>query len=493
LGCYNGKSWTGDGEVLKSVSPSSNEVIAHVKQCTKNEYEACLSNMMESKAAFAEMPIPQRGMIVRDIGEELRKYKLQLGSLISLEMGKILAEGIGEVQEFIDICDFAVGLSRSISGQIIPSERFQHSLYEMWNPLGAVGIVTAFNFPCAVLGWNLAVSLICGNVNIWKCASSTSLVCLATMKIIERVLVKHNLVGVVTCVIGPGRTVGELLLHDSRLVLISFTGSSEIGKHVAEVVAGRFGRTILELGGNNATLIMPDADLSLAIRSSVFGAVGTAGQRCTSLRRLLIHEDVYENVVEKLLNAYKSIQIGDPLDSKTLMGPLHTQNAVQEYFDGLEKIKEEGGKILYGGSLYSAPGLLKDGNFVLPTLVEINANASIVQSELFVPILYLIKIKSLQEGIAVNNNVPQGLSSSIFTNDMRNVNVWLSSRGSDCGIVNVNVGTSGAEIGGAFGGEKATGGGRESGSDSWKQYMRRSTCTINYSKDLPLAQGITFG
>jgi aldehyde dehydrogenase family 7 member A1 len=435
------------------------------------------------------MPAPSRGEIVRQIGEALRAKREALGNLVSLEMGKIRSEGIGEVQEFIDICDLAVGLSRTIAGQVIPSERPGHNLLECWNPLGHVGIITAFNFPNAVLGWNLAISMICGNMNIWKGASSTSLVTIATTRIIAEVLEKNGLpAGVLTTVIGSGRTIGERILTDKRIAMVSFTGSSEVGIHVSEVVHRRFGRTILELGGNNATIVMPDANLELAKRAALFGAVGTAGQRCTSLRRLLIHESIYDSFVASLVAAYKTIPIGDPLDSKTLMGPLHTPSAIKEYEEGLAEIQKQGGKILYGGKRVEG----KTGNFVEPTIVSIDHSAPIVKTELFVPILYVIKFKTFEEAVEMNNSVPQGLSSSLFTRDMRSVFQWIGPLGSDCGIVNVNCGTSGAEIGGAFGGEKDTGGGRESGSDSWKQYMRRSTCTINYTDKLPLAQGVSF-
>lgn len=487
-GCYAGGKWSGSGELLTSVSPTTGKPIAHIKQATPEEYEACLAAMEEGQVAWASMPAPKRGEIVRQIGEELRKYVVPLGELLSLEMGKIRAEGIGEVQEFVDICDLAVGLSRCISGSVIPSERADHYLLECWNPLGKVGIITAFNFPCAVLGWNLALSFICGNMNIVKGASSTSLVTCALTKIMGDVLERNGCPpGVLCMVAGPGRTVGEMLIQDKRLALVSFTGSTEIGRRVSTAVHSRFGRTILELGGNNSSIVCKDADLDLAVRASVFGAVGTAGQRCTSLRRMVIHEDVYDTVVERMVAAYKGVPIGDPLKEGTLMGPLHTRAAVKEYTDGLAEIVKQGGKILTGGKAIDGPG-----NFVEPTIVEIAHDAEIVKTELFVPILYVMKFSTVAEAIAINNEVPQGLSSSIFTNDMKNVFEWTGPRGSDCGLVNVNVGTSGAEIGGAFGGEKETGGGRESGSDSWKQYMRRSTCTINYGKDLPLAQGIKF-
>jgi len=436
-------------------------------------------------------PVPKRGEIVRQIGVALREKKSALGQLISLEMGKILSEGEGEVQEFIDICDFAAGLSRMLEGKVIPSERAEHFMMEMWNPLGIIGVITAFNFPCAVLGWNLAIAMVCGDLTVWKGASSTSLVTIATTKVIESVLRKNNVpAGVLTTVIGPGRSVGELMISDKRLQLISFTGSTQIGKRITQQVHERFGRTILELGGNNATIVMEDADLDLALKSSVFAAVGTCGQRCTSLRRLIIQESVYDKFVERLLKAYPTIQVGDPLDAKTLCGPLHTKASVKEYTDGIKEIEKQGGKILYGGKTLHEK--FPEGNYVMPTIVEIDPSTPIVKEELFVPILHVMKFKTLAEAIAINNNVPQGLSSSMFTKNIQNVFRWTGPLGSDCGITNVNIGPSGAEIGGAFGGEKETGGGRESGSDSWKQYMRRSTCTINFGNTLSLAQGVKF-
>jgi aldehyde dehydrogenase family 7 protein A1 len=486
-GMYNG-SWGGSGSVATSYSPASGRPIARIRQATVEEYESCVSAMIAAQEAWQLTPAPKRGEIVRQIGDALRAKREALGHLVSLEMGKILAEGIGEVQEFIDICDLAVGLSRSINGKVIPSERPGHTLLEFWNPLGIVGIITAFNFPVAVYGWNVAISLICGNVNIWKGASTTSLCTIAVQKIVAEVLSRNGIDGAVcSMVVGPGRTVGEHMINDSRLALVSFTGSSEIGIHVSEVVHRRFGRTILELGGNNATIIMPDAELDLAVRASVFGAVGTCGQRCTSLRRLLVHESVYETVKARMLAAYASVPRGDPLVAGTLQGPLHTRAAIKEYTDGLDEIQKQGGRILCGGKPVDGPGY-----FVEATIVEIDPSAPIVKTELFVPILYIMKFKTFEEAVAMNNSVPQGLSSSLFTSDVKSAFRWMGPRGSDCGIVNVNVGTSGAEIGGAFGGEKDTGGGRESGSDSWKQYARRSTCTINFSDALPLAQGISF-
>lgn len=488
-GVYNGK-WGGKGEVYTSYAPYNGKPIAKIRFATEEEYEETLVAMEAAKKEWACLPAPKRGEIVRQIGVALREKLEPLGALISLEMGKIKGEGIGEVQEFIDICDLATGLSRTISGQVIPSERPGHVLLETWNPLGMVGIISAFNFPCAVFGWNLAISLIAGNVNVWKGASSTSLVTIACTKIVASVLEANGLSGAISSmVLGSGRTIGEKLINDSRLGLVSFTGSTAVGKRVSTIVHSRFGRTILELGGNNATIVMPDADMDMALRASLFGAVGTAGQRCTSLRRLYIHSSQYDDFVSKLVTAYGSIEPGSPLEDGTLLGPVHNAAAVKEYVDGIAEIKKQGGKILIGGEPY----VEKPGFYVKPTIVEISADAPIVQTELFVPIMYVLKFDTLDEAIAANNAVPQGLSSSIFTTDMKNVFKWVGPAGSDCGLVNVNVGTSGAEIGGAFGGEKETGGGRESGSDSWKQYMRRSTCTINYSTDLPLAQGIEFG
>eukprot|EP01027_Heterolobosea_sp_BB2_P025709 GEZU01039464.1.p1 GENE.GEZU01039464.1~~GEZU01039464.1.p1 ORF type:complete len:513 (-),score=204.74 GEZU01039464.1:69-1607(-) len=489
LGCYTGSRWCGSGESITSYNPSTGKPIARVSQATAEEYEECLKNMEAAKKAWFATPAPKRGEIVRQIGEALRQKIKPLGALVSLEMGKIRAEGIGEVQEFVDVCDYATGLSRSLNGQVIPSERPGHVIHESWHPLGLIGIITAFNFPVAVLGWNTAISLVCGNLQIWKGASTTCLTTVATQKIIAEVLERNNVpAGVATMVVGSGRDIGERLINDARLQLISFTGSTSIGRRISSTVHGRFGRTILELGGNNALIIMDDANLDLAIPAVVFGAVGTAGQRCTSTRRLLIHESLYDTVIEKLKKAYAQVRIGDPLDEKTLMGPVHTKSAVKEYEEGLKEIQKQGGKIIYGGKVLSD----RPGNFVEPTIVESSHDLPIVKEELFVPILHVMKFKTLEEAIEYNNEVPQGLSSAIFTQSAENVFKWQSALGSDCGIANVNCGTSGAEIGGAFGGEKETGGGRESGSDAWKQYVRRSTSTVNYSRDLPLAQGIVF-
>eukprot|EP00742_Colponemidia_sp_Colp-10_P001905 GILJ01002036.1.p1 GENE.GILJ01002036.1~~GILJ01002036.1.p1 ORF type:complete len:527 (+),score=89.41 GILJ01002036.1:45-1583(+) len=487
-GCFHG-SWCGSGSSITSINPTTNEPIARIRQGTVEEYEQCIAAMTAAKSEWMATPAPVRGEIVRQIGEAFRAKKDAMGRLISLEMGKILSEGLGEVQEFIDICDFACGLSRSLEGKVIPSERPGHFMMECWNPLGLIGVITAFNFPCAVLGWNAAIAMVCGDLTVWKGASSTSLITVATTKIIEEVLRRNNVpTAVLTCVVGSGATVGEAIIQDKRLGLISFTGSTEIGQRISSVVHGRFGRTILELGGNNACLVMDDADLDLVLRGCLFAAVGTCGQRCTSLRRLIIHESVYDQLVSKMVKAYGSIRIGDPLAADTLCGPLHTKASVREYTEGLEEIKRQGGQILVGGNVLSD----RAGNFVEPTIVAIHHDAPIVKTELFCPILYVIKFSTLDDAIAYNNEVPQGLSSSLFTKNLQHLYQWVGPNGSDCGIVNVNIGPSGAEIGGAFGGEKETGGGRESGSDSWKQYMRRSTCTVNYSTKLPLAQGVKF-
>jgi aldehyde dehydrogenase family 7 protein A1 len=489
-GCYNGK-WGGKGKVLTSVNPTNRKPIARVRQATAEDYESCLAAMQAASKEWQLTPMPKRGDIVRQIGDALRQKLVPLAKLISLEMGKIYAEGLGEVQEFIDMCDYATGMSRMITGQIIPSERPGHVIHENWNPLGLVGIITAFNFPCAVLGWNATVSLVAGNCQIWKGASTTALITLAVTKIIASVFEKNNLPGgICSTVIGPGSSLGNLLIQDKRLTLISFTGSTQIGRGISETVHQRFGRTILELGGNNAVIVMEDANLDLALNAVVFASIGTSGQRCTSIRRLFLQESIHDKFIDALSKKIKEMEIGDPLNPDVRMGPVHTAGAVKEYLEGLQEILKQGGEIVYGGKEIKNDKF--PGYFVEPTLVKIKHDADIVKTELFVPILYAIKFKTFEEAIQYNNEVPQGLSSSLFTNNMANVFNWTGPAGSDCGLVNVNVGTSGAEIGGAFGGEKETGGGREAGSDSWKQYMRRSTCTINYSKFLPLAQGLSF-
>jgi aldehyde dehydrogenase family 7 member A1 len=402
--------------------------------------------------------------------------------LLSLEMGKIKSEGLGEVQEFIDICDMAVGMSRTIDGKVLPSERPGHFMLEQWNPVGTVGVITAFNFPIAVCGWNVALALICGDTVIWKGAQTTSLVACALGKAMVDVLAKNGFKSVLTVCCGDGVNIGNAIVKDPRVPLVSFTGSTAVGRQVSSEVHARFGRTILELGGNNAAIVMPDADIELVFTGSIFSAVGTCGQRCTSLRRIILHESLYDAFVERMVSAYPKLKIGNPLEDGTLVGPLHSKQSVKNYLDGLEEIKKQGGKILYGGKKLPGPG-----NYVEPTIVAIDHDAPIVKHEIFAPIVYVFKFKTLEQAIKMNNSVPQGLSSSLFTKNLQNLFKWMGPLGSDCGIINCNIGTSGAEIGGAFGGEKETGGGRESGSDAWKQYMRRATCTVNYSDQLPLA------
>lgn len=494
-GASTGQIWfktTSEGE-LKIQSPVDGKVVASVYQASQNDYEQIIKQAEEAFKYWRTIPAPKRGEIVRQIGLRLREYKDALGRLVSYEMGKSLQEGWGEVQEMIDICDFAVGQSRMLYGFTMHSERPKHRMYEQYHPLGIVGIVTAFNFPVAVWSWNAMIAAVCGDVCLWKPSSKTPLSAIATQKIISEVLKENNLPeGIFSLIIGRGATVGERMLEDKRVPLISITGSVEVGRHAAQVVAKRLGRTILELGGNNAIIITENADLKLAIPAVVFGAVGTAGQRCTTTRRLIIHENVYDKVKESVIKAYQSLRIGNPLDEKNHMGPLIDKAAVELFVRALEEVKKEGGKIIYGGEVLDGPGY-ESGCYVKPALVEAENHYKIVQEETFAPILYLIKYSgSVENAIELQNNVPQGLSSSIFTNNLREAETFLSAWGSDCGIANVNIGTSGAEIGGAFGGEKDTGGGRESGSDAWKAYMRRQTNTINFGTELPLAQGIKF-
>ena len=494
-GASTGQSWfqtTTEGE-LKVVSPVDGKLIATVYQASVQDYNQVIEKAKEAFKYWRTVPAPKRGEIVRQIGLRLREYKDALGRLVSYEMGKSLQEGWGEVQEMIDICDFAVGQSRMLYGFTMHSERPKHRMYEQYHPLGIVGIVTAFNFPVAVWSWNAMIAAVCGDVCVWKPSSKTPLSAIATQKIVAEVLKENNLPeGIFSLIIGRGATVGEKMLEDKNVPLISITGSTEVGRHAAQVVAKRLGRTILELGGNNAIIITENADLKLAIPAVVFGAVGTAGQRCTTTRRLIIHESVYDKVKESLIKAYQSLRIGNPLDEKNHMGPLIDKSAVELFVRALDEVKKEGGKVIYGGEVLSGPGY-ESGCYVKPAIVEAENHYKIVQEETFAPILYLIKYSgSVENAIELQNSVPQGLSSSIFTNDLRQAETFLSAWGSDCGIANVNIGTSGAEIGGAFGGEKDTGGGRESGSDAWKAYMRRQTNTINFGTDLPLAQGIKF-
>ena len=490
FGACSGKdkwSQNKNAKTLDSLNPANGEKIASVYMAEAEDYDRILKDSTNTFNSFRKIPAPVRGELVRQMGEALRIKKDALGSLVALEMGKIKQEGDGEVQEMIDIADFAVGQSRMLYGKTMHSERPDHRMYEQWHPLGVVGVISAFNFPVAVWAWNAFIAAICGNTTIWKPSSSTPLTAIAVQNICNEVMHKNGYSGIFSLIVGSGSTVGEKLISDSRVPLISFTGSTKMGRHVSKAVAVRFGKCILELGGNNAMIIDKSATLRLAVPAVVFGAVGTAGQRCTSTRRIFVHEDVYDELKDKLVNAYDQVKIGNPLDFDTLMGPLINGNAIVDYENAINKIKESGGKILCGGTRINVAG-----NFVNPTIAEVQNDWDIVQEETFAPILYIMKFKSIKDALNMHNDVPQGLSSSIFTNDIKNAEYFLSNRGSDCGIANVNIGTSGAEIGGAFGGEKETGGGRESGSDSWKQYMRRQTNTINWSSELPLAQGIEF-
>lgn len=476
---------------ITSISPVDNQPIASVRTINNEGYELVIKKAKEAFAVWQTIPAPQRGQVLRDFGDSLRINKEDLGSLVSYEMGKSLQEGYGEVQEMIDICDFAVGLSRQLYGLTIQSERPNHRMYEQWHPLGIVGIISAFNFPVAVWSWNAALALVCGNVCIWKPSEKTPIAAIACQNLLSDVLKKHKLPDGISNLIHGNHTIGEKMAKDSRISLISATGSTRMGKSVAAAVASRLGKSILELGGNNAIIITANADLDTALPAAVFGAVGTAGQRCTSTRRLIIHEDVYDDFKQKLVHAYKQIRIGNPLDETNHMGPLIDKEATQSYLNAIEKIKGEGGSFLVEGKVFG-PEEFSSECYVKPCIAEVDPSFEVIKTETFAPILYIMKYKTLEEAILIQNNVPQGLSSSIMTLNLREAEIFLSHEGSDCGIANVNIGTSGAEIGGAFGGEKETGGGRESGTESWKAYMRRQTNTINYSKDVPLAQGIKF-
>ncbi|MCX6150040.1 MAG: aldehyde dehydrogenase family protein [Ignavibacteriales bacterium] len=478
---------------LKIYSPANGEFISSVFQASEADYEVIMTKAEEAFKVWRKFPAPKRGEIVRQIGDRLRQYKNPLGQLVSYEMGKSLQEGLGEVQEMIDICDFAVGQSRQLYGFTMHSERPNHRMYDQYHPLGVVLIISAFNFPVAVWAWNAMLAAVCGDVSLWKPSSKTPLTAIATQKIIAEVLKENNLPeGVFNLVIGKGSTVGERMLSDKRIPLVSLTGSTSVGRHANEVVARRFGKTIMELGGNNAIILTEFTDLKMAIPAIVFGAVGTAGQRCTTTRRLIVHESIYEKVKESLVKAYGGLKIGTPLDEKNHVGPLIDKEAVSMFSTALEMAKKQGGNIVCGGEIINGEGY-GSGCYVKPAIVEAENHFAIVQEETFAPILYLIKYKGdVTKAIEIQNNVVQGLSSAIFTLNLREAEKYLSCEGSDCGIANVNIGTSGAEIGGAFGGEKETGGGRESGSDAWKAYMRRQTNTINYGTDLPLAQGIKF-
>ncbi len=475
------------GAILESRSPATGELLGRVRQADAETYEKIVQGAETAFRKWREVPAPKRGEVIRQIGEVLRQKKAELGRLVSLEMGKIASEGLGEVQEMIDICDFAVGLSRQLYGSTMHSERPVHRMYEQWHPMGIVAIITAFNFPVAVWSWNSALAAVCGDSMIWKPSPKTPLCALATQRLLEPIVKAHGLAGLFSLVLGPDAEIGERLVADPRVPIVSATGSSRMGKRVGQVVASRFGRSILELGGNNAIIALPDCDQDLLLRAVLFGAVGTAGQRCTTTRRLFLHETIADAVLARLLKAYGSVRIGDPLDPTTLMGPLIDDLAVQQMMHALEQVKQEGGEVLVGGKKLDRPG-----HFVEPTVVSAHPGMKIWREETFAPILYVFRYSKFEEALELHNSVEQGLSSSIFTRDLITAERFLAASGSDCGIANVNIGTSGAEIGGAFGGEKSTGGGREAGSDSWKQYMRRQTNTINWSKDLPLAQGVKF-
>ncbi len=494
-GASTGNGWLEThGDETASFSPIDGSLIAKVKNATLDDYEHLMAKAQEAYLKWRIIPAPKRGEVVRQIGEALRKHKEELGYLVALEMGKIYEEGLGEVQEMIDICEFAVGQSRLLNGATMHSERQFHRMYDQYHPIGIVGIITSFNFPVAVWGWNAMLASIAGDVVIWKPSSKTPICAIAVQKIISETL-RNNQVpeGVFNMIVAKSSVLGDNFAADKRIPLVSVTGSTEVGRRVSAIVGKRLGKTILELGGNNAVIISKHADLEMTLQSVVFGAVGTCGQRCTSTRRLIIHESVYENVKDRLVAAYKSIsnRIGDPLDKETLVGPLVDGTAVNNFLYAIEEVQKEGGKLIYGGTRLTGENY-PNGNYVLPAVVEAENHYKMVQHETFAPLLYLIKYKTIEEAIHLNNEVPQGLSSCIFTENLVEAEKFLSETGSDCGIANVNLGTSGAEIGGAFGGEKDTGGGRESGSDAWKAYMRRQTNTINFSGQTALAQGITF-
>ncbi len=486
-GVFAGEWLEAEGKELASINPATGEVIARVRTASKENYEQVVTRAQESFKTWRTMPAPLRGEIVRQIGVALRERQKDLGLLVTYEVGKIKGEGVGEVQEMIDMCDFAVGLSRQLYGLTIASERPNHRMLEQWLPLGPVGIITAFNFPVAVWAWNAAVAAVCGDTCVWKPAPQAPLTAIAVQRIITQVTSHHNVEGVFNLCIGDGADVGEWIADDSRFPLVSATGSCQMGRSVGATVAARLGRSLLELGGNNGAIITEHADLDLALRAVVFAAVGTAGQRCTTLRRLFLHESITQDFIARLKSAYGSIRIGDPWDESTLMGPLIDDRAVGSMMNAIDNIPKQGGEVLFGGK-----PIKRRGHFVEPTLVKATPDMPLIQEETFAPILYIIPYRDLEEAIAWHNGVSQGLSSAIFSNDVRQTERFLSPVGSDCGIANVNIGTSGAEIGGAFGGEKDTGGGREAGSDSWKAYMRRQTCTINYGNELPLAQGVKF-
>ncbi len=486
-GFYDGRFENGEGGELVSCSPGDGARLASVAQATRADYERAIETGLSTFERWRTEPAPARGEVVRQMGEALREHKDDLGALVALEMGKVLSEGLGEVQEMIDIADFAVGLSRQLYGLTMHSERPNHRMYEQWHPIGTVGIISAFNFPVAVWSWNAFLAFVCGDVCLWKPSEKTPLTALAVCRVLDGVLERNGWRGISNLVIGDVDQVGEPMLDDRRVPLVSATGSCRMGKIVGPRVAARLGRSLLELGGNNALIVMDDADLDLALVATAFGAVGTAGQRCTTTRRLLVQKGVAAQLTERLVASYASIKIGPPLEAGVLCGPLIDQDAVQTYTDAIARIRADGGEILCGGNALDRPGC-----YVEPTIARVPTDFALAKDETFAPILYVMEIDDLDDAIRIQNDVPQGLSSAIFTDSVRTAERFLSAAGSDCGIANVNIGTSGAEIGGAFGGEKETGGGREAGSDAWKAYMRRQTCTINWGTDLPLAQGVEF-
>ncbi|MCB0508384.1 MAG: aldehyde dehydrogenase family protein [Chitinophagales bacterium] len=490
-GSSTGFEWFTTSALLTSISPVDGQRIADVQITDKQNYEQIITKASEAFLVWRKIPAPKRGDIIRQMGNAFRTKKEDLGKLVSWEMGKSLQEGMGEIQEIIDVCDFAVGLSRQLYGLTMHSERPNHRMYEQWHPLGIVGIITAFNFPAAVWGWNAALALVCGNVCVWKGSEKTPLTAIACQKIIGEVIKYNKLPEGISCLISGDKEVGYWITQDTRIPLVSATGSTRMGKEIGKVVAARLGRSLLELGGNNAIIVTPSADLKLAVIGAVFGATGTTGQRCTTTRRIIVHQSIYEQFKKDLINSYQQLVVGNPLENGVHVGPLIDNQAVNLYKDALIQIKKEKGIFIVEGEVLSIKNY-ESGFYVKPCIVEAHRGMKITQTETFVPILYLLKYDHLEEAIEIQNSVPQGLSSAIMTTNMKEMELFLSVAGSDCGIANVNMGTSGAEIGGAFGGEKETGGGRESGSDAWKAYMRRQTCSINFGNDMPLAQGIKF-
>ncbi len=491
FGSYSGEWHSLGGEDIASRSPIDGSILAKVSTSSADDYEKVVKRAEDSFRKWREVPPPIRGNLVREIGEELRKEKENLGMIVSLEVGKTISEGQGEIQEMIDIADFATGLSRQLYGLDIASERPDHRLSEQWHPLGPAAVITSFNFPSSVWSWNAFIAAVCGDIVIWKPSSKAPLTALGVMRVVERVVKRHGLPEVFLLVTGSGQIIGDRIAEDPRIPLVSFTGSIPVGKGISQKVAARFGRSILELGGNNAAIVSEKADVDLALRGVAFGALATSGQRCTSTRRVIVHEKIYDAYVSRLKDIYSQVKIGNPLEKGTLVGPLIDRNAVDSFLNAVKEAQKQGGNVLYGGKKAKLRGM-ENGNFVVPAIIEAVKTMKIVQEETFAPILYVFKYRTLQEAMQIHNSVPQGLSSAIFTTDMREEGEFLSCRGSDCGLANVNTGTAGAEIGGAFGGEKNTGGGRESGSDAWKNYMRRQTVTRNYGKTMPLAQGVEF-